>query len=184
MNGFFPKIKKVLDIDLIQLKKMSRQLGAQIRSSGFVPRHIFCVERAGLLVGYEMADLFKCQVSGIRASRCGTSIKSKVKLILRHMPRFLTHLLRGIELSSKVHKVNNSRNVSFEFNELYPFDKKPTTDEKILIVDDAIDTGHSLAAVVEFLLEHGYRRENLKIAVLTTTGGGLYLNLIIAFSEM
>ena len=176
MKKLFPRLKKVVDIDLFLLKKMSRELGLLVKEGGFTPRHILCVERAGLLVGYELADLFMCKVSGIRASRYGTSLKSKGKIILRNLPRFMTHFLRSVELKSQVHDVNSARNVSFEFNELPPFDEKPAVDENILIVDDAIDTGHSLVAVINFLLEHGYSKENLKVAVLTTTGEGSVIN--------
>lgn len=169
MKNLLLQLQQVKEVDLKQLKEMSRDLAQTIQESGYIPQHILCVERAGLLIGYEMADYFKCRVSGICTNRKGGSLKSKLKVILRHLPRWLTHLLRSIELKSNVHEVNNERNVSFEFNEIPPYDEKPSHDKRILIVDDAIDTGHSLVSIIDFLKKLGYSQKNLKIAVLTTT---------------
>ncbi len=154
---------KVADVDLIQLKMMSVELAKQVQQNGYEPEHILYVERAGLLIGYEMARFFNCSISGIHSKRSGGALKSKVKIILRYLPGFVTHLLRRLELKSNIHEIKKDRNVYCEKD-------LPPTDKKILIVDDAIDTGYSLVAVLEFLEKHGCRKEMLKTGVLTTTG--------------
>lgn len=150
------------DVSLTKLRNYSHKLALKVNDSGYVPDHVLYVERAGLLVGYEIAGFFNCTISGIYSSRSGHSLKSKARIILRYLPRAVTHLLRDIEFKSKVHTIKNERSVYIE-SELPPKGKN------ILLVDDAIDTGYSLKAVLDFLIAKGYRRDHIKTAVLTTT---------------
>ena len=163
MGIIFRKRKKVIDVDLKELRKMSRDLAKTVQKSGFEPEHILYVERAGLLVGFEMAAFFQCGISGIVSQRSGSSAKSKFKFILRLLPRFVTHFLRQLELKSNIHGIKKERRISCE-NEMPPRGKR------ILLVDDALDTGHSLVAVLDFLKTRGYSRKDIRVAVLTTTG--------------
>ncbi len=153
---------KIEDINLFKLKEYSNKLAQKVQETGYEPDHVLYIERAGLLVAHEIAKHFDCPISGIYSSRSGTSIKSKVKFILRYLPRAVTHLLRNIEIKSNVHGAMNERNVYIE-------SRFPPRGKNILIVDDAIDTGFSLKAVLDFLKPRGYLREHIKIAVLTTT---------------
>jgi len=155
--------KKVLDVDLDLLKKMSSNLAQKIESQGYIPDHIIYIERAGAIPGFEMALFFNCSISSIRAKRSGTSFKSKIKFILRFLPRFVTHFLRRLEIGSSIHDANKTRAVSCS-------EPLPNKDKKILLVDDAVDTGHSIGAVLNYLTHKGLKKENIKIAVLTTTG--------------
>ncbi len=155
--------KQIIDVDLPLLRKLSDDLGKQIKNSGYSPDHILYVERAGLLTGFILASFFGCPISGITSKRSGTSIKSGLKYILRLLPRSITHFLRRLEIKSSVHETNVKRYVSCD-NGLPPAGKK------ILVVDDALDTGHSIAAVMDYLTSKGFARERIKVAVLTTTG--------------
>ena len=155
-------MKKVKEIDLAELKQCSRELARKVRHSGFEADHVLCVERAGLFIGADIADLLGCTCSGIYASRSGSSIKSRLKIILRFMPRTITHFLRGIELKSNIHGTQKARNVYIETN-------FPPKDKNILLVDDAIDTGNSILSIMDFLETHGYDRGNIKVGALTVT---------------
>ncbi len=157
------KNKKVLDVDLALLKKMSIDLSKKIEAKGYIPDHILYVERAGILVGYEMSKYFNRPVSGIISRRSGSSLKSKVKIILRMLPRFVTHFLRKLELKSSIHGINSNRRVVCR-------KPLPPKYKKILVVDDALDTGLSLEAVLSWLKSHGFASALIKTAVLTTTG--------------
>jgi hypoxanthine phosphoribosyltransferase len=163
MINFFPQLQQVKDIDLKQLKEMSRDLAKTVQQSGYIPEHILYVERAGLLIGFEMAVFFQCGISGIHSKRSGGTVKSKLKNVFRYLPRFVTHFLRRLELRSNIHEVKKERNVYCEY-------QLPPENKKILIVDDAIDTGHSLVAVEKFLEDRGYSKKQIQIAALTTTG--------------
>lgn len=163
MKRFFPRLQQVREVDLKQLKEMSRDLAQIVQKSGYIPEHILYVERAGLLVGFEIAMFFKCGISSIHSTRSGGSVKSKLKKAFRYLPRFVTHLLRRLEIKSNIHGVKKERHVYCEY-------QPPPMNKKILIVDDAIDTGHSLVAIIKFLENLGYNKQHIKIAALTTTG--------------
>ena len=87
----------VKDVDLFKLKDLSFDLARKVDKCGVKPQHILYVERAGLFIANEIASYFSCSFSGIYAKRTGTEIKSKVKFLLRYLPRPITHLLRQIE---------------------------------------------------------------------------------------
>lgn len=153
---------KIVDVSLAELKNYSQKLVSKITKSGYTPDHILYVERAGLFVGYEMKKIYDCTISGVYASRGGGSLKSTIKIILRYLPRSVTHLLRKFEAKSQIHNFKKSRNVYIE--KIYP----PKA-QSILIVDDAIDTGSTLLHVLNFLENKGYNRNCIKIAVITAT---------------
>lgn len=151
------------DLNLAGLREQSLRLAKRIEETGYKPQHVLYIERAGLLVGQEIAHYFDCGISGIYSSRCGHFIKSKAKSVLRCLPRSVSHLLRDIECKSNIHAVKKQRKVHVD-GELPPKGKP------LLIVDDAIDTGHTLKAVLDFLRANRYSREEIKTGVLTTTG--------------
>jgi len=152
----------VKDVDFQKLKKFSYDLATKVDKLGFKPQHIVYIERAGLFIAHEMASYFNCPFSGICANRTGTKIKSKIKFLLKYLPRSITHLLRQIELGSNMHGLKKERNVYMEV-------KLPSKELDVLLVDDAVDTGFSLNAVLEYLRIHGYVKDQMKTAVLTTT---------------
>lgn len=154
---------QVKEISLSELNHYSRELALRVEESGFIPQHVLYVERAGLLIGTAIADHFKCSISGIHASRSGGSTKSQLKIILRYLPRFVTHFLRRIEMKSNIHGVKSERHISYEGN-------PPPKGKTILLVDDAIDTGHSVQKILNSLNSTGYETAEIKVAVLTTTG--------------
>jgi len=156
------KKRNIENVSLIELRKYSLQLANKIKDKGYEVEHILYVERAGLFIAYEVAQYFGCSISGIHAKRGGNSLKSRVRIILRWLPKRVTDLMRRIEEKSNMHAVKSDRNVYFEE---YP----PPKGKKLLIIDDAVDTGNSLMAVINSLVSKGYRKENLYTCVLTTT---------------
>ncbi len=153
---------KIEDISLEHIKEYSHRLAHKVCNSGWIPDHILYVERAGLFIGHVVSRYFDCSISGIYCGRSGNSIKSKMKIVLRLLPRAVTHLMREIEIKSNIHSIKEERKVYIE--NLYPPQGK-----NLLIVDDAIDTGYSAKEILSFLLSSGYLKEQIKIAVLTNT---------------
>jgi len=154
--------QRIKDISLSQIKDYSFRLAHKISSSGWMPDHILYVERAGLFIGHVVSRYFDCSISGIYCGRSGNSIKSKMKIVLRLLPRAVTHLMREIEIKSNIHSIKEERKIYIK--NLYP-----PQDKNLLIVDDAIDTGYSAKEILSFLLSSGYLKEQIKIAVLTNT---------------
>lgn len=153
---------KITDISLSQIEEHSLCLAHKVSSSGWAPDHILYVERAGLFIGYVVSRYFDCSISGIYCGRSGRLLKSKTRIILRLLPRAMTHLLREIEIKSNIHSIKDGRKVYIE--SVYPPEGK-----KLLIIDDAIDTGYSAKEILRFLLNRGYQRNNIKLSVLTNT---------------
>ena len=150
------------DVDLYKLRNLSFALAKKVEGCGVKPQHILYIERAGLFIAPEVSTYFGCPFSGIFARRTGDKAKSRIKFLLRYLPRPTTYLLRQIELNSKMHSIKKDRNVSVEV-------ELPSKELNILLVDDAVDTGFSLNAVLEFLKTNGYACDKMKTAVLTTT---------------
>lgn len=153
---------KIEDINLSKLKEYSIMLAQKVGESGYIPEHVLYLERVGLFPGCEIAKYFGCTISGIAASRSGTSVKSRLKIVLRYLPRSVTHFLRNLEIKSNIHGINKERNVYVE-------GEMPPKGKKLLVVDDALDTGYSLKAAVDFLMTQGYAVDNIMTAVITTT---------------
>ena len=152
----------VEDIDLFRLKDLSIDLAKKVSKFGYKPQHILYIEKAGLFIANEIASYFSCPLSGIYANRSGTNIKSILKYLFRSLPKPIKHMFRKAELKSHMHFLKKERNVHIE-------EKLPSKELDIMIVDDAVDTGLSLKAVLEFLEMNGYIRDRIKIAALTTT---------------
>ena len=154
--------QKIKDISLDELETFSLRLAQEIRQSKWIPDHILYVERAGLFVGHTISIYFDCGLSGISCSRSGSLIKSRMEKYLRKLPRVVTHLLRNIEIKSNIHSIYNARRVCIK-------DKYPPRDKNLLIIDDAIDTGFSAKNILKFMVENGYIKDQIRMAVLTST---------------
>jgi len=90
----------------------------------------------------------KCQRPSTKAKKNNQVIKSLLQKILKASPIFLLNFLRNIEHSVLMRKkVNSIREVTF------PHDIDFTKYNNILIVDDAVDSGHSLQAVINHIKE-------------------------------
>lgn len=152
----------ITDIDFTLLSQYSTQLAKKVELTGFIPEHILYIERAGLFIGYDISQYFHCPISGISSSRRGASFKSALKVILRLLPRKLNYFLRNLERRSNVHGLMSDRKVICE-------GISPPRDKRILLVDDAIDTGFTIRAVIDYLNNNGWRMHSIKVAVITTT---------------
>lgn len=160
--------RQVIDVTLEKLNGYISDLVQKLEEIDYTPDHILYIERAGLFVAHKISGHFNCPMSGVRSGRSGGSLKSKIKPVLRYLPRSVTHLLRRLEIKLNIHEINSERNVSFQ-GEL------PSIGKKILIVDDAVDTGNSMKAVIGILIQNGHAPGCLKTAVLTTTEAAPFL---------
>ncbi|GGE89553.1 Phosphoribosyl transferase domain-containing protein [Chishuiella changwenlii] len=90
----------------------------------------------------------KCQRPSTKAKKNNQVIKNLLQKILKASPIFLLNFLRNIEHSVLMRKeVNSIREVTL------PHKIDLTRYNKILIVDDAVDSGHSLKNVINTIKE-------------------------------
>ena len=127
----------------------------------FEPHAIVYIESAGRLIGYSMAEQAGLPLYAVKTVRAGHSLKDRVKSVFNHLPWQVSHMIRKLELATSVHKARGERQVVA--NDDLPQDKNT----RLLVIDDAIDSGVSMKSVLRFLHEQGYH--NLFTAVLTTT---------------
>jgi hypoxanthine phosphoribosyltransferase len=152
----------IIDLDFPALEKHLTTLAEMISTSDFRPEHILYIERAGLYCAHTISKHLQISASGIQAQRSANQLKEKCRHVLRWMPRPVSHSLRKLEIASGLHNRNNERQISFRQQE-------PPRDRNILILDDALDTGYSMLAVQQHLVQLGHEPSRIRTAVLTVT---------------
>ena len=135
-----------VNLSIKELQNESLKLARQIDQS-FKPDIVIYIAKGGYLIGKIIADFFNVPCVGIHAERKGNSVKDILAPLLRLFPKWLTKLLRQIELKSGVHKVVKERRVFFDIIDIKAVDMKGR--KNILIVDDSVDTGYSMKNVLE-----------------------------------
>lgn len=149
-------------ISLIELSQVITDFCGLIERDGFIPERIIYIERAGRIIGHQMADYFSCPVVGIKVINIRIKNRDNYSRIFQIFPKKLTHYMKIIERNFFYHK--GKKYLEFSFL------KTPRNFKgKTLLVDDAIDSGQSLKAAVDFLYNNGFQHDQLKTAVITTT---------------
>lgn len=134
-----------IELSLEKLRTVSIEAAKKIQLNHHIDLILY-VARAGLPIAVYMNEILKCQILGISAVRKGNYVKSMLGKFMSYFPVFIRNGLIAIELKSKVHKENSNRNVVFH-DSLKNIDTEKI--KTILIVDDSVDTGHSLNCVLE-----------------------------------
>ena len=136
-------------------------LWAKEISIDFQPDLIVYIAKGGYLIGKAFQEVFNCRIAGVNAERSGNKLKEFLTPVLSHLPKKFLNIARSVEMRSGVHSQHSERSVLF-----HDCDEVDTdTVEKILIVDDAVDTGYSLKAVAEKVREK-YPNAEIKLAAL------------------
>lgn len=137
------------------------QLQATIESSGFHPDVLIPVPRGGNRVANRLfTDIPRKPVTLIRPSK--GKLKRSVASCLLLLPSCMRDALRIAEAKILVRKRCHMDNTIIELPEL-------SSGEKILIVDDAVDSGATLKAIVEEFAKR-YPDRDIRTAVITITG--------------
>lgn len=161
----------------------------------FLPDIIIGIKSGGYIVAELMASdaAHKPLLLAVSIQRESTKKKAKLKNILRHFPYFITDSLRILE-----HKILNGKKVEHGAPKTIP----PAEIEvlqaalhrrknaKILIVDDAVDSGRTLQAVLLAVREAADLSCEIRSAAITLTTDFsiinpdylLYKNVLCRFS--
>lgn len=126
----------------------------------FRPDLIIYIARAGYIFAKPMAEILDTPLLGIGAVRSGNSIKEIVCPIFAYLPSCFRKLIAKVEIKSGVHKKKTEREVVFH-QRINDIDCSKFG--KILIVDDAVDTGYSMKKVVEMSKEK-FRNAEIRTA--------------------
>lgn len=140
---------KFIEFSSKELNKKCREWAGEIFAE-FKPDLIVYIARAGYILAQPMADTCGIPLLGIGAVRSGNSVKEFLGPLLAYVPSFARKTLAFIELKSGLHKKNTERNVCFH-QKIESLDCQSFY--KILIVDDAVDTGYTMKKVFDMTRE-------------------------------
>lgn len=136
---------KFIELSIKDLENQCREWAKEINKS-YQPDLIVYVAKAGYLIGKEMKDVFNVPLVGISATREGNHLKEIVGPVISILPNFVRNILISIELKSNKHDKNTERKIHFHKS---LENIKKANIKRILVVDDSIDTGHSMKQVVD-----------------------------------
>lgn len=152
--------KKIKSISIDGIDAIINNLLDQIRKDNFCPDIVVFIERAGRIIGVPLAEKLSVNCIGIEAKRPYSKIKKVFAKFLFFIPKLILNYIKFFELKTNFNSLNKKRNIRINFS-IRNF-------KKILIIDDAIDTGETIIQVLDFI-----KNENssaiCKIAVITTT---------------
>lgn len=151
-----------VDLSLKKLYKSCRNWCEQIRPS-YRPELVVYIARGGYIIGRAMQAGFGVPLVGIGAVRQGNSVKEYLFPVLAVLPRKICNAMRRMEIRSGVHQRQSARLVQFH-RELADI-ANPAAISKLLLVDDSIDTGHSMQQVREHVARQ-FPNAEIRIFVL------------------
>lgn len=163
---------KVIDLSYSGLEDVCKGMAENIMSdSEFQFDIAIGIASGGIPVAKLLTKyLNNIPVVHVRASRTTTSMKSAsvIKQLILRLPRPVLNLLRVIEHFVQVRNPSAvDRNISVEADTLKVISSQSV--QNILIVDDAVDSGRSLAQVVNFIRKHNQNCHIATCAVVVTS---------------
>ena len=149
-----------IELSLKSSKVESKRLAEKICKEYKYDLVIF-IAKGSYTIGKELADFNKCKLIEIRATRQGNSIKEKLNKVLNILPKKVKKVLRNIEFKSNIHEKIIERKISYDEKIWQQY----TECKKIILVDDSVDTGHSMKQCKE-VVEQYFKNSEIKLAAL------------------
>lgn len=142
------------------------------QASSFNPDLIVGIATGGVYVAEEMQPhLGNIPVAIIKLQRPGTAVKEKLgaRAILKFLPERVTNVLRRIEVWFR--EKHLQRGIAAPQGVPRPaenWDESVTAASRIIVVDDTIDSGRTIAAVIDYIAETNAAAE-VQTAVIAST---------------
>jgi len=149
------------EIGLAELPACAARLAERIRATGFEPELIIYVETGARLLAWEFCRLLGVPALPVVARRRGAVAKRLLAPIASRLPRGLRDALRRTEERGRWHAAGGRQVTWPEVPDL--------CGRRILLLDDAADTGLTVAAVKAAVEAVGGAPERLRVAVLAAT---------------
>lgn len=148
-------------VRLAELPALAGELLARVRAGGFAPERIVYVETGARLLAHALGERLGVPVAPVWVRRGGHDFKQKLAPLAARLPVAVRDALRRAEESSGVHRLTRRRAA---------MGAGPTlAGKRVLLVDDATDTGRTLAVARELVLAGGVAAADLRTAVLAAT---------------
>lgn len=167
---------QVVTLNEEALSKASRDLWSSVERSGFRPTHVVGIVTGGAVVVDRMRAALPRDVRTVEVSmaRPGTEMKrrSATSRLLARLPYAVTDRLRVLEAAVLARR--NGEDGPQHATGLSPEDTEKlgriagSPDARVLVVDDAVDSGRTLAAVAGRLRDRA-GADRVKTAVIVQT---------------
>jgi uncharacterized protein len=155
---------EIVDISLGDLEGLTKNLLGRVRLSHFEPDVVVYLETGARLLAVHFHKLTGIAAAPLTIQRSGNATKGRIVTVLGVLPRFLQNLLRRIERQYASRGLNTRK-----------ITQAPEIDllkKKVLILDDAADSGQSLLLAKQWVLERGGAEADIKLATIAVTQPG------------
>lgn len=156
-------VAAVPELRLIEIGDAGRRLAAEVRRAGFSPEVVLYIERGARLIAHAVCAELGCGAVAVSAQRRGHTLKQVLAPVVALLPRSWRDRLRGLDqrwMWSKAGKV--PRLIESEFC-------GSLARRRVLIVDDATDSGRTIRGCFNWLAERGVAEGDVRVAVLAAT---------------
>lgn len=142
---------------------------AELIKSDYTPDVVIYIAKSGYLIGKAVNDIFQVPLLSVGSTRSGDNTKRMMSFLLSRLPRCICNILRFVELKSNIHKKKSHRDVRF-LDDISSMDRSSV--HNILIIDDSVDTGNSIIAARDLVVQY-FPQSEIRLAALNVMKSGL-----------
>ena len=155
-----------VELSAKDVKERCRTLSEQVSASGFRPDLVIFIAKGAFQIGKIMSDNLSCPLAEISCKRSGGKLKEKLSPVLKLIPGRVRGFIREKEMNKRNKKNNSERSTEYNVKQWSEYDNA----ERVLIVDDSIDSGSSMRAAVDAASEF-FQKAEIRTAVLNVFDG-------------
>ena len=140
-----------IELSLNDLQKRSYELADLVKET-YEPDLIIFIAKGGYLIGKHLGDRLGVPIVPVYAERQASGLKTAIAPLLKILPKSVKLMLRKMEVNSGVPNdavVEQARKA-----------------QRILIVDDSVDTGGSVVSIMDALKEIDTSLVDIRVALL------------------
>jgi len=149
------------DVKLNDLQMLTETLVSQMKEAQFKPDVVIYLETGARLIGACFYKATQVPVIPITIQRPNSSSKARITTLFINMPVFLQNFLRKVE-RRVLSFTPNPRTISAA-------PQVNLVGKKVLILDDAADSGESLLLAKKWAMEKNAIEENIRLATIAVT---------------
>lgn len=153
---------KIQEVKLAELSPLTRELVESAERAGFRPDCVAYLETGARLLAVEACQILGVGAVPLRIQRRGGESKGRLARVLGGLPTWLKDLLRQLEARLLWRRMQDDRLIG-------EAPKVDLTGCRVLILDDAVDTGTSVRLAREWAVAQGAKAEQVRVAALTVT---------------
>ena len=153
---------QIREVTLADLGPLTRQLLDTAGQAGFRPDCVLYLETGARLLAIEACRQLGAAAVPLKIQRRGGEAKGWLTCVLGRLPTWLKDLLRQLEARFLWRRMQDERLIG----------EAPAVDlagRRVLILDDAVDTGASIRLAREWAVSQGAAADQIRVAALTVT---------------